>query len=71
MSQPSPRGLEHILDPLDENTIQALKATGANLRDVTEAEALADRKSDLAGLGEQIIPGPVKQALVILSGDQR
>ena len=66
MTQLTRRNLEKLLGPLNSNTIQALQATGANLQDVTQAFALAERKSDIVGQGEQDIPEPVMQALLIL-----
>ena len=58
--------VEDILGPIDDNTFAALVATGAGMKDLTEAKAIADGKSDLVGQGEQVIPGPVKEVLKIL-----
>jgi hypothetical protein len=38
------------------------------LKDVEEAKAIRDGRSDIVGSGEQVIPGPVKEVLTILSG---
>lgn len=70
MSQLTRQNLEHILGQLDGNTLQALQATGANLKDIQAAKDLVDQKSDIVGQGEQVIPGPVRQVVVILQGDQ-
>lgn len=62
------RNLEYLLGPLDETTVLALQATGASLKDIEEAQALADGASDIVGQGEQDLPQPVAQALTILLG---
>lgn len=66
MSQTTRENLQHILGELDDNTCAAIQATGADIKDVTEAKAIADGKSDIVGQGEQAIPGPVKEVLIIL-----
>ena len=71
MSQLTRRSLEKILGQLDDNTVRALQTTGASLKDITQAKALAERKSDIIGQGEQDIPEPVGQALLILLGDRQ
>ena len=71
MNQLTRQSLEHILGPLDENTIRALQTTGANLKDIAQAKALAEQKTDIVGSGEQDIPEPVSQALLILIGEQQ
>lgn len=66
MSQLTRRHLEQFLGPLDPNTIEAQQATGANLKYIAQADALAKRESDIVGQGEQDIPEPVVQAVLIL-----
>ncbi|WP_456387538.1 hypothetical protein [Profundibacter sp.] len=66
MSQITRENLQHILGELDNNTCAAIQATGASIKDVTEAKAIADGKSDIVGQGEQAISGPVKEVLTIL-----
>ena len=66
MSQLTRRNLEQLLGPLDPNIVVALQATGANLKDIAQADALAEHRSDIVGQGEQDIPEPVAQALLIL-----
>lgn len=68
MVKPTRKSLEHILGPLDDNTLFAILATGANLDEVTEAKAILEGKSDIAGQGERAIPGPIKELLTILRG---
>lgn len=69
MRIPSVENLKAILGELDAGTIAAIRASGASLRDVTVAKALVDGKADIAGPGEQPIPGPVKQVMTILSAE--
>lgn len=71
MNQLTRRNLEQLLGPLDDNTLSALQATGANLNDIELAKALADQKTDITGSGEQDIPEPVGQALLVLRGDRQ
>jgi hypothetical protein len=71
MSSTTRESLEHVLGRVDDNTLAAIQASGASIKDVIEAKALADRKSDIVGQGEQEIPGPVKQVLTILLGDAK
>ncbi|MHA7828109.1 MAG: hypothetical protein ACX93P_11185 [Roseovarius sp.] len=60
--------LKKILGDIDGNTLAAIQATGASLKDVTDAKAIVDGESDIVGQGEQEIAGPVKQVVMILSG---
>jgi hypothetical protein len=71
MSAITRESLKEILGEIDENTLAAIQASGASLKDVIEAKALADGTSDIVGQGEQAIPGPVKQVLTMLSGEAR
>ena len=71
MSATTREALEKILGQVDDNTLAAIQASGASLKDVMDAKALAEGKSDIIGQGEQAIPGPVKQVLTILSGEAR
>lgn len=71
MSQITRESLEKILGQVDDNSIAAIQATGASLKDVVDAKALADGKSDIVGQGEQVIPGPVKEVLTILLGQNQ
>lgn len=71
MSQTTRESLEQILGQVDDNSIAAIQATGASLKDVVDAKALADGKSDIVGQGEQVIPGPVKEVLTILLGQNQ
>ncbi|WP_281283774.1 hypothetical protein [Roseovarius arcticus] len=41
MNQLTHRNLEQILGSLEENAMQALQATGANLNDIAQPSALA------------------------------
>ena len=66
MSQATRKNLEQILGRLDDKTCFAVQATGASLKDITEAKAIADGKSDIVGQGEQAIPGAMKEVLTIL-----
>ena len=68
MSQITRAQAEQILGSIDDNTLSAIRATGANLDEISEAKAIADGKSDIVGQGEQPIPGPVKEVLTILQG---
>ena len=71
MSQVTQENLEKILGQLDDNSFAAIQTTGASVRDIMDAKALADGKSDIVGQGEQAIPGPVKEVLTILLGETR
>ena len=57
-----------ILGTVDDETLLALQGTGASLNDLTEAKAILDGKSDIAGQGEQTLPTPVRELLIILRG---
>jgi len=59
--------LQQIVGPIDEQKLAAILASGARIEDVVEAKALADGKSDVVGQGEQVIRGPVKEVLIILT----
>jgi len=71
MSHITRHNLEQLLGPVDENTVRALQATGANLKDIEQAKSLADQKSDITGFGEQSIPKPVEQVLLILTENRQ
>ena len=60
--------LKQIVGSIDEQNLAAILASGARIEDVVEAKALADGKSDVVGQGEQVISGPVKEVLIILTG---
>ena len=62
--------LKQIVGPMDEQKLAAILASGARIEDVVEAKALADGKSDVVGQGEQVIRGPVKEVLIILTGSK-
>ncbi len=62
--------LKQIVGPIDEQKLAAILASGARIEDVVEAKALADGKSDVVGQGEQVIRGPVKEVLIILTGSK-
>ena len=66
MTQLTRDNLEQLLGPIDANALGALQATVANLKDIEQAKALADQRSDIVGTGEKNTPKPVEQALVIL-----
>jgi hypothetical protein len=68
MSRITRKSLEEILGPLDQKTCADIQTTGATLKDVEEAKAILDGRSDITGSGEQVIPGPVREVLTILSG---
>jgi hypothetical protein len=59
---------EQILGPIGDNAFAAIQATGANVKDIAEAQAIAVGKSDIVGQGEQAIAGPVSEVLTILRG---
>lgn len=71
MGQISVKALRKVLGQIDVNTLAAIQASGAGIKDVVDAKALADGKSDVVGQGEQAIPDPVKQVLTILLGDAK
>jgi len=71
MSQATRKNLEQILGHLNDNSYAAIQATGASLKDIIDAKAIADGKSDIVGQGEQVIPGPVKEVLTILLGEPK
>lgn len=60
--------LKQIVGNIDEQKLAAILASGARIEDVVEAKALADGKSDVVGQGEQVIRGPVKEVLIVLTG---
>lgn len=62
--------LKQIVGPIDEQKLAAILASGARIEDVVEAKALADGKSDVVGQGEQVIRGPVKEVLIILTASR-
>ena len=62
--------LKQIVGPIDEQKLAAILASGARIEDVVEAKALADGKSDVVGQGEQVIRGPVKEVLTILTASR-
>lgn len=66
MNEITDTALEQIVGKRDQNTYAAIRATGASLKDVIEAKAIVDGKSDTVGQGEQAIPGPVKDVMTIL-----
>jgi hypothetical protein len=68
MTQMTEENLKAILGEVDAQTLLAIQATGASLRNVEEAKAIADQRSDIIGSGEQVLPGPVTQVLNILTG---
>ncbi|NNJ77442.1 MAG: hypothetical protein HKP56_20040 [Anderseniella sp.] len=59
--------LKQIVGSIDEQKLAAILASGARIEDVVEAKALANGKSDVVGQGEQVIRGPVKEVLIILT----
>lgn len=61
--------LKQIVGHIGEQQLAAILASGARVEDVIEAKALADGKSDMVGQGEQVIRGPVKEVLIILTGN--
>ena len=62
--------LTQIVGPIDQRKLAAILSSGAKIEDVVEAKALADGKSDIVGQGEQVIRGPVKEVLIILTGNK-
>jgi hypothetical protein len=62
--------LKQIVGPIDEQKLAAILASGARIEDVVEAKALADGKSDVVGQGEQVVRGPVKEVLIILTSSK-
>ena len=65
------KSAEQILGALDDNAFAAIEASGANLKDIAEAKAIADGSSDIVGQGEQALAGPVKELLTILGGSKK
>ncbi len=59
--------LKQIVGSIEDQKLAAILASGARIEDVVEAKALADGKSDVVGQGEQVIRGPVRQVLTILT----
>lgn len=59
--------LKQIVGSIGEQKLAAILASGARIEDVIEAKALADGKSDIVGQGEQVIRGPVREVLTILT----
>ena len=70
MGEVTRKSAEQILGTLDDNAFAAIEASGASLKDITEAKAIADGTSDIVGQGEQALPGPVKELLIILGGSK-
>lgn len=62
--------LKQIVGSIGEQKLAAILASGARIEDVIEAKALADGKSDIVGQGEQVIRGPVKEVLTILTATE-
>lgn len=62
--------LKQIVGSIDEQKLAAILASRARIEDIVEAKALADGKSDVVGQGEQVIRGPVKEVLIILTGNR-
>lgn len=59
--------LKQIVGSIGDQKLAAILASGARIEDVVEAKALAEGKSDIVGQGEQVIRGPVKEVLTILT----
>ena len=59
--------LKQIVGSIEDQKLAAILVSGARIEDVVEAKALADGKSDVVGQGEQVIRGPVKEVLTILT----
>jgi len=70
MNQLTRRNLEQFLETLDENTVQALQATGGNREDIAQASAVAEHRSDVMGSGGQDNPERVGQSLVVLRSER-
>ncbi|MDQ2090140.1 hypothetical protein [Marimonas arenosa] len=68
MTHITQESLRAILGEVDAKIIAAVQATGASMKDVEEAKAIADGRSDIVGSGEQALSGPLKQVLTILGG---
>ena len=66
MTQITPESLRAILGDVDTEMIGAVQATGASLRDVEDAKAIAGGQSDIVGSGEQVVTGPMSQVLTLL-----
>lgn len=66
MTRITQESLRAILGEVDDRTLAAIQATGASLKDVEDAKAIADGRSDIVGSGEQALPGQVRQILTIL-----
>lgn len=66
MTQMTHDSLRAILGGVDREMIAAVQATGASLKDIEEAKAIAEGQSDIVGTGEQALAGPMSQVLTIL-----
>jgi hypothetical protein len=64
------KSAEQILGALDENAFAAVEASGANLKDIAQAKAISEGTRDIVGRGEQALPGPVKELLIIFGGSR-
>lgn len=60
--------LKRIVGEVDDRTLSDIQATGAGMKDIEEAKAIATGKSDITGSGEQALPGVIKEVLTILQG---
>lgn len=67
MARITEENLKTILGDVDAEVLAAVQSTGASLKDIQEAKAIADGHSDIVGSGEQVLSGPVKQVLNILT----
>ncbi|HEY9040150.1 MAG TPA: hypothetical protein VIN05_14550 [Roseovarius sp.] len=67
MPAPTLQNIYHVLGPLKLKQLRAIQHSGASLRDIREAKAIADGANDIAGTGERSLAGPVSQVLTILS----
>ena len=71
MSSITRKGTEDILGALDDNVFAAMEATGASLKEISEAKSLAEGASDIVGTGESALSGPTKEVLTILLGTNK
>ena len=68
MPGPTLQNIYHVLGPLKLKQLHAIQNSGASLKDIREAKAIADETDDIVRTGERSLPGPVQQILTILSG---
>jgi len=59
--------VRNVVGAIDNEKLAAIVATGANLKEIIEGNALAIQKTDIVGQGETAIRGPVMEVYIILT----